>query len=160
VHRTTGFPGSSSGETKAPLYTAHVEWYWLGVSLGLGVAFGILAAAILGGWSAGLPAAILLGAAAGVGAGLLLGEWGDAIAGAVGGVVGGASAGVVVRGALNRGGTKGATGLLVGAVALIAGALAFVPAVGVIEAIGAPLMARRARQRSVERYAGLRTLAR
>jgi hypothetical protein len=137
-----------------------VEWYWLGVSLGLGVAFGMLAAAIVGGWGAGLPAAILLGAAAGLGAGLLLGEWGDAIAGALGGVVGGASAGVVVRGALSRGGTKGATGLLVGAAALAVAALAFVPVVGVIEAIGAPLMARRARHRSVERYAGLRTLAR
>jgi hypothetical protein len=148
LHRTFGFPRSRTGETEPPLYTARVEWYWLGVSLGLG------------GWGAGLPAAILLGAAAGLGAGLLLGEWGDAVAGAVGGVIGGASAGVVVRGALTRGGTRGATGLLVAAAALVAAALAFVPVVGLVEAIGAPLLARRARQRSVERYAGLRTLAR
>jgi hypothetical protein len=137
-----------------------MEWYWLGVSLGLGVAFGVLAAALVGGWGVGLPAAILLGAAAGLGAGLLLGEWGDAAAGAVGGVVGGASAGVVVRGALARGGTRGATGLLVAAAALVGAALAFVPVLGYAEALAVPLLARRAKQRSVERYAGLRTLAR
>jgi hypothetical protein len=153
-------PRSRGFETGSSLYTARVEWYWLGVALGLGVSLGILAAAIVGGWGPGLPAAILLGAAAGLGVGLLLGEWGDAVAGAVGGVIGGASAGVVVRGALARGGTRGATAVLVAAAALVAAALAFIPAVGLVEAVGAPLMARRARQRSVERYAGLRTLAR
>jgi hypothetical protein len=137
-----------------------MEWYWLGVALGLGVAFGVLAAAIVGGWRLGLPAAVLLGAAAGLGAGLLLGEWGDAIAGAAGGVLGGVAAGVVVRGALGRGGTRGATGLLVGVAALIGAALAFVPVVGYLVAVAAPVLARRARQRSVERYAGLRSLAR
>ena len=160
MHRKIGLPGSSPFETDARLYTARVEWYWLVVALGLGVSLGILAAAIAGGWGPGLPAAILLGAAAGLGIGLLLGEWGDAIAGAVGGVIGGASAGVVVRGALARGGTRGATGLLVGAAALVAAALAFIPVVGLVEAVAAPVLARRARQRSVERYAGLRTLAR
>jgi hypothetical protein len=147
-------------ETGAPLYTARVEWYWLGVSLGLGVALGVLAAALLGGWTAGLPAAILVGAAAGLGAGLLLGEMGDAAAGAAGGIVGGAAAGVVVRGALTRGGTRGATALLVGAAALVGAALAFVPILGYVEAVAVPVLARRAKQRSVERYAGLRTLAR
>jgi hypothetical protein len=137
-----------------------MEWYWLGVSLGLGVALGVLAAAILGGWRFGLPASILVGAAAGVGAGLLLGETGDAIAGAAGGIVGGGAAGVVVRGALARGGTRGATAVLVGAAALVGVLLAFIPVVGYLEAVAAPLLARRAKQRSVERYAGLRTLAR
>jgi hypothetical protein len=137
-----------------------MDWYWLGVSLGLGVSFGVLAAAIVAGRAAGLPVAIVLGAAAGVGAGLLLGEWDDAVAGGVGGILGGASAGIVVRGALQRGGTRGATGLLVAAAALVGALLAFVPVMGVLEALAAPLLARRARQRSVERYAGLRTLAR
>lgn len=137
-----------------------MEWYWLGVSLGLGVALGMLAAAIVGGWSLGLPASILVGAAAGLGVGLLLGETGDAVAGAAGGVVGGGAAGVVVRGALARGGTRGATAVLVGAAALIGALLAFVPIVGYLEAVAAPVLARRAKQRSVERYAGLRTLAR
>ena len=134
-----------------------MEWYWLGVSLGLGVSVGVLAAALVGGWSAGLPAAILLGAAAGLGAGLLLGEMGDAVAGAAGGIVGGGSAGVVVRGALARGATRGATALLVGGVALLGVALAFVPILGYLEAVAVPVLARRAKQRSVERYAGLRT---
>jgi hypothetical protein len=143
-----------------PSYTDRVEWYWLGVSLGLGVALGVLAAAILGGWSFGLPASILVGAAAGLGAGLLLGETGDAVAGAAGGVIGGGAAAIVVRGALARGGTRGATAVLVGAAALIGALLAFVPVVGYLEAVATPMLARRARQRSVERYAGLRTLAR
>ena len=137
-----------------------MDWYWLGVSIGLGVSFGVLAAAIVAGRAAGLPAAVLLGAAAGVGAGLVLGEWDDAIAGGVGGILGGASAGIVVRGALLRGGTRGATGVLVAAAAFVAAVLAFVPVLGVVEALAAPVLARRARQRSVERYAGLRTLAR
>jgi hypothetical protein len=156
----TAFPAGPASKRTDRSTLASVEWYWLGVSLGLGVAAGVLAAALVGGWTAGLPAAILLGAAAGVGAGLLLGEMGDAVAGAAGGIVGGASAGVVVRGALARGGTRGATGLLVGVVALIGAALAFVPVLGFVEAVAVPVLARRAKQRSVERYAGLRTLAR
>lgn len=154
------FPVEAASKLGAVPTLLAVQWYWLGVSLGLGLALGVLAAAFVGGWRAGLPAAILLGAAAGLGAGLLLGEWGDAAAGAGGGVVGGAAAGVVVRGALTRGGTRAATGLLVAAAALVGAALAFVPVLGYLEAVAVPLLARRARQRSVERYAGLRTLAR
>jgi hypothetical protein len=154
------FPRRHGFETRPPLYTGRVEWYWLGVSLGIGVALGVLAAALVGGWAAGLPAAILVGAAAGLGAGLLLGELGDAAAGTAGGIVGGAAAGVVVRGALARGGTRGATALLVGTAALAGAALAFVPILGYVEAVAVPVLARRAKQRSVERYAGLRTLAR
>jgi hypothetical protein len=149
-----------SFETELRIYTARVEWYWLGVSLGLGVALGVLAAAFVGGWGAGLPAAILLGLGAGLGAGLLLGEVGDGAAGAVGGIVGGAAAGVVVRGALTRGGTYVATAVLVAAAALVGAALAFVPILGYVEAVAVPVLARRAKQRSVERYAGLRSLAR
>jgi hypothetical protein len=50
--------------------------------------------------------------------------------------------------------------VLVGAAALIGAVLAFVPILGYLEAVAAPVLARRAKQRSVERYAGLRTLAR
>jgi hypothetical protein len=154
------FPADPSSKRTRRSRLRAMEWYWLGVSLGLGVALGVLAAALLGGWTAGLVASILVGAAAGLGAGLLLGDTGDAIAGAAGGVVGGGAAGVVVRGALARGGTRGATAVLVGAAALIGAALAFVPIVGYLEAVATPMLARRAKQRSVERYAGLRTLAR
>lgn len=136
-----------------------MEWYWLGVALGLGVAIGVLVAALLAGSRVGLAAAVLVGAAAGFGVGALLG-WDDAALGAVGGVVGSGSAGFVVRGALTRGGTRAATAFLVGAAALIVAALAFVPILGYVEAIALPLLARRARTRAVERYAGLRSLAR
>jgi hypothetical protein len=154
------FPLQAGSKRPSASTLEGVEWYWLGVSLGLGVALGVLAAAILGGWTAGLVASILVGAAAGLGAGLLLGETGDAIAGAAGGIVGGGAAAIVVRGALGRGGTRTATAVLVGSAALVAAALAFIPVVGYLEAVAAPMLARRAKQRSVERYAGLRTLAR
>jgi hypothetical protein len=154
------FPGEPAVKRGRRSRLVSVEWYWLGVSLGLGVALGVLAAAFLGGLPGGLVASILVGAAAGLGAGLLLGETGDAVAGAAGGVIGGGAAGVVVRGALARGGTRGATALLVGTAALVGAALAFVPIVGYLQAVATPMLARRAKQRSVERYAGLRTLAR
>jgi hypothetical protein len=45
------------------------------------------------------------------------------------------------------------------AAALGLAALALVPVVGYLEAVGAPLLAQRLRRRSDERYAGLRVLA-
>jgi hypothetical protein len=136
-----------------------VEWYWLGVMLGLGVAIGVLAAALLAGLRAGIAVSVVVGAAAGLVVGAVFG-WDYAAVAAVGGVVGAASAGFVVRGALSRGGTRAATGLLVGGAALAVAALAFVPLLGYLEAVALPLLARRARTRAVERYAGLRSLAR
>jgi hypothetical protein len=66
----------------------------------------------------------------------------------------------VVRGALRRGGTTGGTGILVGLAGVGLAALALVPVVGYLEAIGIPAFAARLRRRQPERYAGLRSLAR
>ncbi len=44
--------------------------------------------------------------------------------------------------------------------AVVLAALALVPAVGFLEALGVPALAARLRRRSPERYEGLRTLAR
>jgi hypothetical protein len=66
---------------------------------------------------------------------------------------------VIVRGALRRGGTAGGTAALVAIAALVAAGLAFVPAVGYLEALSLPAIAGRLRRRAPERYAGLRTLA-
>jgi hypothetical protein len=131
-------------------------WYTIGLLVGIGVAVGILAAAIVPRW----PVAAVIAAAAGVAVGLLVFHWAQGIGGAAGGLVGGASATPVVTGALRRGGTRGGVALLVGIGALAAAALAFVPAVGYLEAVVLPALALRLRAKAPERFAGLRTLAR
>jgi len=131
-------------------------WYWIGVCAGLGAAAGVLLAGIVGRALAAAP----LAAAAGVGIGFAVGGWADVALGAAGGLLGGLGAATFVRGALGRGGTRAGTGLLVGAAALLAAGLAFVPVAGYVEALALPALAARLRRRSPERYAGLRTLAR
>src|SRR5947207_348957 len=104
-------------------------WYWIGVAAGLGVAAGVLIAGSL------------------------------RAAAAAGGAAGGIGAAQVVRGALRRGGTRGGTALIVAGAALAVAALAWVPALGYLEAVALPAIAARLRRRSPETYAGLRTLA-
>lgn len=133
-------------------------WYWIGVSAGLGAAIGVLVA----GFAA--RAAAIAGVLVGAGVGYAVdawqpGSWGDVVSAAVGGLLAGLGAAVIVRGALRRGGTRGGTAILVAGAALVAAGLAFVPAVGYLEAIALPAFAARLRRREPERYAGLRTLA-
>jgi hypothetical protein len=136
-------------------------WYWIGVSVGLGAAAGVLAA--------GVAARVVVAAvvvAGGIGAGLGYavdawqpGSWGDVAGGALGGVVAALGALQIVRGALRRGGTSGGTAILVTGAALGVAALAWVPVLGYLEAAALPALAARLRRRAPERYAGLRTLA-
>jgi hypothetical protein len=49
--------------------------------------------------------------------------------------------------------------LLVAGAALVVAGLAWIPAVGYLEALALPALAARLRRRAPERYAGLRTLA-
>ena len=131
-------------------------WYTVGIVAGLGVACGVLAAALL----PRIVVAALAAAIAGVVVGLFVFGWPEAVGGAVGGLLGGAGSVPVVAGALRRGGTRGGTAVLVGAAALVAAGLAFVPALGYVETVILPALAVRLRRREPERYAGLRTLAR
>src|SRR5437763_1252013 len=82
------------------------------------------------------------------------------VAGAAGGILGGLGAVQIVRGALRRGGTTSGTGILVALAGVGVAALALIPVVGYVEAVGLPAFAARLRKRAPERYAGLRTLAR
>ncbi len=135
------------------------SWYWIGVFTGLGVALGIVAAAGLAGtrWSLLAP---FLAAAVAVALGIVFADAAEAVGAGVGAVLGALGALQLVGGALHRGGTRAATGLLVvGAAALVA-ALAFVPGVGYVEALALPALGMRLRRRAGKRYAGLRTLAR
>jgi hypothetical protein len=131
-------------------------WYTIGILVGLGCAFGILAAGLLPRY----VFAVLAAVAAGAVVGLLVWDWDEAIAGAVGGAAGALGATPVVAGALRRGGTRGGTAALVGAGSLVAAGLAFVPVLGFVEAAVLPALGLRLRRREPERHAGLRTLAR
>ena len=131
-------------------------WYTIGLLAGLGAAFGVLAAALVPRFAVAVVAAC----AAGVVVGVLVFGWEQAISGGAGGVLGGAGAVPIISGALRRGGTRSGTALLVGGGALVAAGLAFVPALGYLEAVVLPLVGIRTRRREPERHAGLRTLAR
>ena len=136
-------------------------WYWIGVSVGLGAAAGVLVA----GFAARVAvAAIVVAGIAGVGLGYAIDAWqpgsfGDLVGGALGGLAGALGATVIVRGALRRGGTAGGTAALVAVAALVGAGLAWIPVVGYLEALALPAFAARLRRREPERYAGLRTLA-
>ncbi len=136
------------------------EWYRIGLALGIGVGIGLLAAALLARTGRWIVLAVLVAAAAGFGIGLAVDDWQEAVGGAVGGLLGSLGSFELVRGAVRRGGTRGATTMLVGLGAVAIAALALIPAVGYLEAVAAPLLGARLRRRSRERYAGLRTLAR
>ena len=136
------------------------EWYRIGVAAGIGAAAALFAAGWLGRTRAAHAATVVAGAAVGVVAGLLLDDWSEAVAGAIGAILGAVGSVQLVRGALRRGGTATGTGILVGAAAIGVAALAFVPALGYLEAVAMPALAARLRRSAPERYAGLRTLAR
>jgi|SRR5579862_2711120 len=141
------------------------SWYWIGVALGCGLGAGVLLAGAAGARRAGVFAAALVAAAAGAGGGYGIerwqsGGWVDLAVGAAGGAVGVLAAAQIVRGALRRGGTRGGTAFLVAAAAVLVAGVAWVPALGYVEALALPALAARLRRRGPERYAGLRTLAR
>ena len=134
--------------------------YLVGLFAGLGASLGLAFAGALAGTRGGYVPAAVLAAVVGIVLGLLLAGWPEAIAAAVGGLLGGAGAGPVVRGTLQRGGTRTGTALLVALLALGGAVLALIPLVGYLEAIALPVLALRVRRGGGERYAGLRSLAR
>jgi len=132
------------------------SWYWIGVLAGIGAALGLFVAGSVPRWP--IAAVVAAAAAAVIGAGAF--HWYDGVAGAVGGAAGGFGAAPIVTGSLRRGGTRGGLAALVGLGALATAGLAFVPAVGYLEAVAVPAVGLRLRRRAPERHAGLRTLAR
>jgi hypothetical protein len=135
-------------------------WYWIGVAAGLGVAIGVLFVGLLAGIRAAVGIALLAAVAAGLLVGLAIGGWDAAAGGIAGGALGTLGAAQIVGGTLRRGGTRFGTALLVGGAALVIAVLAWIPAVGFLEAALVPALAARLRRRAPERYAGLRSLAR
>jgi hypothetical protein len=135
------------------------DWYTVGLFAGLGVAVGIAVVGLLGGRRIEALAP-LVGAALGAALGLGLADVEEAVAGGLGGLLGAFGASQLVRGALGRGGTRGATAFFVVLAAAFVALLAFVPVLGYVLAIALPALGLRLRRRAGKRYAGLRTLAR
>lgn len=155
------FPETCTGKRRsASRLAAMGAWYTIGLFAGLGVAAGVLLAALVAPSRGGLPLALLLGVAAGAGGAILVAEWPEAVAAAVGGALGALGGSQIVLGALRRGGGRAPTTLLVGAGALVLAALAFIPVAGYLIAVVVPALAARLRARSGRTYAGLRILAR
>jgi hypothetical protein len=137
-----------------------MDWYWIGVCAGLGVGIGVLLAGLLAGTRTAVTAALVLAAGAGVAVGFGIGEWDEAVGGGAGGTLGAIGAAHVVAGTLRRGGARFGTAVFLAVPALVLAALAWVPAMGYLEAVLVPALAARLRGRAPERYAGLRSLAR
>jgi hypothetical protein len=136
------------------------EWYRIGLSLGLGIAIGLVVCGLFAPRRAVVFVVAAAAAAAGFGVGWAIGGWHEAIAGAAGGAVATLVAGAVVTRTLEGGGTRSGTALLFLASALVFAGLALVPFVGYLEIAAVPALAARARRRGPTRYAGLRSLAR
>lgn len=135
------------------------EAYEVGVALGMGVAVGIILAAILAPRRYGFVAAILGVVVIGFVGGLLIRGWLDVPGGVIGGLIGASCGAVVVRGALRRGGTMGGTAFIMGSAGIAIATVSLIPVVGYLVAIGAPIWSLRKVRSEPERYAGLRTLA-
>jgi hypothetical protein len=133
-----------------------MDWYSIGILVGLGTSIGVAAVAVL---ARTLPA-LVVAAVVSVAIGFVIGEWDEAVGGLVGAVCGTLGAAPIVTGALRRGGTRGGTAILLGLVALVGAALAFVPVLGYLEALAVPALGARLRRRSPDRHAGLRVLSR
>jgi hypothetical protein len=131
-------------------------WYTIGLFAGLGSALGVLFVGLLGSQRA---VASVLAIAAAVGLGFAFQGWQEALAGGIGAVLGAYGAAAVVGGALQRGGTRVGTAVLVAGAALVLAGLAFVPVLGYVEALALPVLAARVRARAGRRHEGLRILA-
>ena len=122
------------------------DWYWLGVSAGLGVAAGTAA-----GWIQAAGARVLgalafaFAALVGIFVAFFVAPWGPAIW---------AGAATLAWIALRRLGRAAFPAAFLGFAAL-----AFVPLLGYVEAVTTPLVGGRLRRRASAKYAGLRVLA-
>ena len=103
------------------------DWYEIGITLGLGVAAGLLLAGLLAAWRYGLLTSALGALAVGALAGLLVKGWIGLPGALLGGLIGAVSASFVARGALRRGATPGGTAFLIGSASIVVALLALVP---------------------------------
>jgi hypothetical protein len=132
------------------------DWYSIGILVGLGSAIGVALTGALRRTVAATVAAVVVA----VVIGFAFGQLDEAIGGFAGALCGALGSAPLVSGALRRGGTRGGTATLLAGVSLVGAALAFVPALGYLEALAVPVLGARLRRRAPDTHAGLRTLAR
>jgi hypothetical protein len=135
------------------------EAYEIGVALGMGLALGIACAGVLAGWRYGIIASAAGAVGVGLVAGLLVHGWLDVPGGVAGAMIGAVSGSVVVRGAVRRGATLGATAMMFIGAAIAISFISIIPLVGYVLAVVIPVVAYRRVRSEPERFAGLRTLA-
>ena len=135
------------------------DWYEIGITVGLGLAAGLLLAAVLAAWRYGLLVSTAGALLVGLVAGLLVKGWIGLPGALVGAVLGAVSASIVARGALRRGATPGGTAFLVGSLAIVVAMLALIPLAGFVLAVLVPVVAARRARQEPARHAGLRSLA-
>ena len=117
-----------TGRPRGAPYTPAVgDWYEIGITLGLGVAAGLLLAGLVAAWRYGVLVSTLGALAIGAVAGLLVKGWIGLPGALVGAVIGAVSASIVARGALRRGATPGGTAFLVGSASIFIAMLALIP---------------------------------
>jgi hypothetical protein len=133
-----------------------MDWYSIGILVGLGASIGVAAVGALRRTVAGLVVAVVVA----VVLGFAFAQWDEALGGAIGAVCGALGVAPLVTGALRRGGTRGGTATLLAIASLVGAALAFIPVVGYLEALAVPILGARLRRRSPDRHAGLRVLSR
>ena len=136
------------------------DWYEIGITVGLGVAAGLLLAGIFAAWRYGFVASTIGALVVGLVAGLLIKGWIGLPGAFAGAVIGALSASLIARGALRRGATPGGTAFLVGSASIAVALLALIPVVGYVLAVVVPAAAVRRVRQEPDRHAGLRTLAR
>jgi hypothetical protein len=136
------------------------DWYEIGITLGLGVAAGLLLAGLFAAWRYGVLVSTLGALGIGILAGLLVKGWIGLPGALVGAVIGAVSASIVARGALRRGATPGGTAFLIGSASVFIALLALIPVVGYVLAVVVPAVAARRARQEPDRHAGLRSLAR
>jgi hypothetical protein len=150
-----------SGNHQPGLYTGPVgAWYTIGLCLGLGLGFGVIIAGLFAVNMVGTAIAVVAGAGAGAAVGYWIGDLVETIGGGVAGGLGALAAALLVQGALRRGATRIGLAAYLGAAGVLLCLLAVVPIVGYVLVVAVPLLALRMRGKQVQRYAGLRTLAR
>jgi hypothetical protein len=130
-------------------------WYTIGIFVGIGAALGVACTAVL----VRLELALLVSVALAAILGYVFSGWEQVVGGALGAVLGSLGTAPIVAGTLRRGGTRGGTAAILLGAAVVIAALAFVPALGYVEAVAIPLVGLRLRRRAPDRHAGLRTLA-
>jgi hypothetical protein len=127
-------------------------WYWIGVLAGIGAALGVASSVRVR--TISVPAALIVVIAVA----LVVKSWPEAIAGVLGVALGFIGSAPLITGAMRRGGTRLGVSLIIGAFAIVLAGLAFVPALGYVEAVALPALGLRLRRRTPDRHAGLRTL--